>query len=87
MCILISMKLFCALLLVANVLKLRRFENLKIFQKDKVKNKPVVDSVSVPDNTVRFESDGTFSALIMSVVSAGEIWCRQIYTPEAVSKF
>ncbi|KAF2897167.1 hypothetical protein ILUMI_09011 [Ignelater luminosus] len=44
---------------------------------------PLVSHISIPSNTVKFDDNGLLLAEITCVASAGEIWCRQIYTPES----
>lgn len=44
----------------------------------------LTSNLSVPMNTVNFDEDASLIALITCPVSAKEIWCRQVNTPESV---
>lgn len=44
-----------------------------------------LSDVSVPSNTVQFGEDGKLYAEVTCVMSANEIWCRQLSTEESVS--
>ncbi|GJQ79843.1 hypothetical protein Trydic_g23305 [Trypoxylus dichotomus] len=54
-----------------------------IFQKGKRSFGGLVSEVSVPVNTVDIGEDGCLIAEVTCVVSAKEVWCRQVGTPES----
>lgn len=59
----------------------------QVFQKGNRCYSPLATDVSVPTNTVHFSDSGELTAIVTCAVSAGEIWCRQIGTPESVSRW
>lgn len=54
----------------------------QVFQKGTKSFSPLVADVSVASNTVCFSENGELTAVVTCAVSAGEIWCRQIGTPQ-----